>query len=200
MTRAAWRPSLRRLLFYAWTALLAANLGTLLAFTLPRTLAERNLELRATRLRGELEAAQKRNETLKARDEVAVRNAADVARFYRSVVGTREQTLLPVLGEIDAAARELQLTTGSQTYEPKPLEDGPLVRYRIRMPLSGSYRQVVAFLDRIEQSRLFLTIDEITLRERPQDGAGAADLSLTFSAYFRDPQPRSAAKRGKRAS
>lgn len=200
MTRTARRPSLRRLLAYAWAALLAANLGTLLAFTLPRSLAERNLELRAARLRGELEAAQKRNETLKARDEVAVRNAADVGRFYRTVVGTREQTLLPALAELDAAARELQLTTGTQSYEAKPLEGGPLVRFRIRMPVSGSYRQVVAFLERLEQSRLFLTIDEISLRERPQDGAGAADLSLIFSAYFRDPEPRPAAKGGKRAS
>lgn len=198
MTRPARRPSLRRLLFYAWTALLLANLGLLAAFTLPRALEERSLERRAAQLRAEVEAARKRNLALKARDAVAVRNAADMGRFYRSVVGTREQTLLSVLAEIETAARELQLTTGQQSYDAKPLDDGPLVRFRIQTPVSGSYRQVVAFIERIERSSLFLTVDEIALRERPQDGAGAADLSLTFSAYFRDTQPRSEAKRGKR--
>lgn len=198
--RPARRPSLRRLLLYAWGALLVANLGVLLAFTLPRTLAERNLERRAQQLRADVEAARERNQSLKARDELAVRNASDMGRFYRAVVGSREQTLLPVLRELEAAARELQLTTGSQSYEAKPLDGGPLVRFRIRLPVSGSYRQVVAFLDRIEHSSLFLTVDEIRLRERPQDGAGAADLSLIFSAYFRDPEPRRPAKGGKRAS
>jgi Tfp pilus assembly protein PilN len=198
--RAKRRPSLRRVLFYAWTALVVANLGLLAAFTLPRTLEERNLELRAARLNEDIEAARRRNQALKTRDEAAARNAADMARFYRTVVGTREQTLLPVLAEIQAAARDLQLATGSQSYEAKALDDAPLVRFRIRMPVSGSYGQVTAFLDRLEQSALFLTIDEVKLRERPQDGAGAADLNLSFSAYFRDTQPRPARKGGKRAS
>ncbi len=196
------RPSLRRLLFYAWLALLVANLGALGAWTLPRTFAERNLELHAERLRAGVKAAQKRNQALKARDEVAAQNDVDVQRFYRGVVGTREQTLLPVLAEIDAVARELQLNPGRQAYEAKLLKGTEVVRFSISMPVSGPYRQVVALLERLERSRYFLTVDEISLRERPQEGAGAAELGLTFSTYFRDPEAAAAeaakeAKRGR---
>lgn len=200
MKRAGRRVSLQSGLFYLWVALLVANLGLLGAFTVPRSLQERSLERRAEQLRRDVEAARERNQALKVRDELAVRNAADLTRFYRSVVGTREQTLLPALRELEALARELRIGVGQQTYSALPMRDGPLVRFSIKTPVNGSYQQVVAFLDRLERSELFLTIDEISLHERPQDGAGSADLTLMFSAYFHDPDARRpAARRGRRA-
>lgn len=199
MPRVRRRLTLRRAMGYALAGLVAVNALALAVFTVPRTVEERNLEQRVERLRGALEEARARNQALKVRDEVAVRNASDVGRFYGTVVGTREQTLLPVLTEIEAAARELNISAGSQSYEATPLAGGPLVRFRIRMPVSGTYRQVIEFLDRIERSPLFLTIDELGLRERPQAGAGSADLSLMFSAYFHARQAPPSRKGGRRA-
>lgn len=192
------RTSLRRVLLYAWLAGLLVNAAAFAAYTLPRTLEERNQAARAERLRGEIEGLRARNQALKRRSRTATQNEIDVRRFYRTVIGPREQTMLPVLAEVDRLARELRLEPGPQSYDASPLDDGPVVRFRISMPVSGAYGQVVALLDRLERSEHFLTVDEISLRERPQNGAGAADLSLTFSAYFKAPPGQARPARGGR--
>ncbi len=193
MTRAAGRPPWRRLALYAWGAAVGLNLLVLAAFTLPRTLSERNLERRAAQLREQVESALERNRELKGTSQLAGQNEADVRRFYRGVVGTREQTLLPVLAEIDRLARELSLNPGAQTYEATPVKKRPLMRFRITAPLSGTYPQVVALLQRLEQSPNFVTVDEIKLRERSQEGTSSTELSLVFSTFFSDAQAAAAA-------
>ncbi len=185
--------SWRRLAFYVWAAAVGLNLIVLAAFTLPRTLRERNLERRAAQLTRDVQAAQERNQALKTRSEIAVQNEADVRRFYRGLMGTRDQTLLPVLAEIDTLARETGLAPRDQKYQATPVKGRPIMRFRITVPMSGNYGQVVALLERLERSSHFLTVDEIKLRERPQEGAGATDLSLTFSTWFKDPQAAAAA-------
>lgn len=72
------------------------------------------------------------------------------------------------------------------------------MRFHVSMPVSGAYGQVVALLDRLECSGHFLTVDEVPLCERRQDGAGSADPSLTFSAYSRAPQGQARTARGGR--
>ncbi len=186
------RLTLRRALFYVWAALVLVNLLVLGAYTVPRTLQERNVVRRAEQLHGEVRAAAERNRALRRRSDVSAQNDADVGRFYRGVVGTREQTLLPVLAEIDAVARELQLAPGNQTFDAKPVEDAPLVRFRVTLPVGGSYRQVVAFLDRLERSSHFVTVDEVRLRERLQE-VGSAELNVSLSTYFHAPGAESGA-------
>jgi Tfp pilus assembly protein PilO len=51
------------------------------------------------------------------------------------------------------------------------------------MPVSGNYRQLTAFLERMERSSHFITVDEVSLRKR--SAAGDADLDVTMSAYVR---------------
>ena len=50
------------------------------------------------------------------------------------------------------------------------------------MPISGSYRQVVSFLQRIEALPHFVTVDSISLRE--DSGAGSTNLNVGLSVYF----------------
>jgi hypothetical protein len=50
------------------------------------------------------------------------------------------------------------------------------------MPLRGSYAQLVAFLDRVEHSKRFLVVEQVSLKEG-QDGQG--DLTVSVGTYFR---------------
>lgn len=193
MTKALGRLSWRRFGLYAWGAAALLNLLVLAAFTVPRTLRQRNLERHAAELHEQVERAQERNRGLRETSQIAGQNEADVRRFYRGLVGTREQTLLPVLAEIDTLTRELRLNPGTQTYEAEPVKKRPLMRFRITVPVSGTYPQVVALLERLERSPNFVTVDEIKLRERPQEGAGTTELSLNFSTFFTDPKAVAAA-------
>lgn len=197
MTSAPGRLSWRRLAFYAWAAGLGLNLLVLGVFTIPRTLRERNLERHVARLRSQVQAALERNQALKTRSQIASQNEADVRRFYRGLMGTRDQTLLPVLAEIDTLAREQGLGTRGQKFDAKPVKGRPITRFRITAPMSGNYSQVVALLGRLERSPHFVTVDEITLRERRQEGAGATDLNLVFSTWFNDPQAAAEAAESK---
>ncbi len=193
MTRARSRASWRRIALYVWAAAVVLNLLVLAVFTVPRTLREANLERRVAQLRAQVAGAQERNRMLRRTSQIAGQNDADVRRFYRGLVGTREQTLLPVLAEIDGLARELSLDPGTQTFEAEPVKKRPLMRFRINVPLRGSYSQVVTLLERLERSPNFVTVDEIKLRERPQEGAGATELSLVCSTFFSDPRAAAAA-------
>jgi hypothetical protein len=182
--------SWRRLAFFAWVALLAANLLVLGVFTLPRQWRERSLAARAERLRAELGQARERNRLLRERDQTARQNDVDVKRFYNGLVGTRENTLLPVLAALDNEARTLRLVPGPQSFEAKPLKNSVLVRFGIQMPVSGSYPQLVAYLDRLERLPYFLTVDGVVLKQRAL-GEGT-ELALRLSLYFREAIPSGA--------
>lgn len=175
----AWR---RR----AWTflgALAALNAGAFFAYTLPKRLEERTLAARVLSLRAEVDGERQVVARLRRRVETLQANAADATRFYESL-GSRSQ-LLTVLEELQRTPRELGLKVGPRAYEPAQVKGLPLTRYAINMPLTGSYRQLTAFLDRMEGSSHFLTVDQVNLRKRV--AAGEADLDVSMSAYVRSP-------------
>ena len=61
-----------------------------------------------------------------------------------------------------------------------------LARFRITMPISGSYRQIVSFLQRIEALPHFVTVDSISLREDSAAGGRSTNLNVVLSVYFLD--------------
>lgn len=182
--------SWRRLAFYAWVALVVVNVLVLALFTLPRQLRERHLAESAARLRIELGQVRERNRQLRERDQTARQNDVDVKRFYNGLVGTRDQTLLPVLTALEREARALRLVPGPQAFDAKPIKNSVLVRFAIQMPVSGAYPQLVAYLDRLERLPYFLTVDGVQLKQQPQ-GAGT-ELGLRLSLYFREPAAQAA--------
>jgi Tfp pilus assembly protein PilO len=161
-------------------ALLGLNLVTFAVYTLPRTLQDRSVNQRAAALRQEAERQRRASARLREQAEVLSVNAVDAQRFYREAVGTRKEGLLAVIAEVERAADEHGLKRGSRGYHPEEVKGAPLDRFVISMPVSGSYRQLVAFLGKLESSRHFVTIDRVQLREKE----GGADLSVVLSAYL----------------
>jgi Tfp pilus assembly protein PilO len=51
------------------------------------------------------------------------------------------------------------------------------------MPLSGTYGQLVSFLDKIQRSPRFVTVDEVRL-SRAEAGQ-RPEMEVSFSAFFR---------------
>lgn len=175
------RPGRRHLLL-AFVGLLGLNAAVFAAHTLPRTMQERSARSRAAVVRAEVERERLRTAALRERVEAARSNASDRERFYREVVGERRSSLHTILREMEITAAELGLRL-EQTIDEQKVEGAPLDRFVIRMPVTGTYRQLVSFLERLEQSGHFLTVDQIQLRDK--GGEKAAKLDVVVSAYFR---------------
>lgn len=195
MKRVALPAPWRRPSRLALLLLLAVNLAVAAAFTLPRGLAQRQLDERVAALRVERAAAVARQEALRARAELLARNRRDAAQLTERLIGTREETLVAALQELDAAGRELDLRFGARSMQPTAVKDVPLTRLQIRLPVEGNYRALVIFLRRLEHSRRFLTVDELRLGER--EGGQKATLDVGLSAYFRGRYEAEGRRRGR---
>jgi len=174
-------PLWRRRAWIALGALTVLNAFGFFVYTLPKRLEERSLAARVSSLRAEVERERQIVARLRRRTESLQANTADAARFYGRL-GSRS-ALLTVLEELQRTPRDLGLKVGRRSYEPNQVKGLPLMRYAITMPVTGSYRQLTAFLDRMEGSTHFLTVDQVNLRKR--GAAGEADLDVSMSAYVR---------------
>ena len=173
--RSLWR---RLLLPVAVLAL--ANAAVYGVYTLPRTVAERSLAARAATLREGLEREQRQIREERRQDRVLTRNAEDVAALYKRA--GQKASILKVRDEVEGLAREIGFRLGARSYADEPVKGLPLTRFRFTMPVTGSYAQLVAFLDRLERSDHFVTVDQVQLQWG--EAGQVPVLSLTLSAYF----------------
>lgn len=181
--RRRWRDRLKVPLL----VLLLLDAGIYLAYTMPRSLRERSAAARAAALRDELERDRRVTAALRGRAEAMTSNRADVDQFYARL--GPKGTLAQVRAEITALARELGLKVGGLTYNPEGVKGGEgVAQLQMRMGVSGTYRELAAFLDRLERSTYFVTVDQIQLRTRGT--AGEADLDIALSAFYRAPAER----------
>lgn len=183
------KPFWRRRLLVPALVLLGLNVAAYLAYTRPRSRAERTIAERSVVLREEVAQERARVEEIRERARTIQANAADVTRFYESL--GRKESLLTIQEAIAGLARQLGLTVGNRGYANDTVTGSDsLARFRITMPISGSYPQIASFLQRLEALPHFVTVDSIALRE---EGGGAAahstNLSVVLSIYFVDTEP-----------
>jgi hypothetical protein len=176
-------PRRRRRLLIALGVLVVLNGIVAAAYTVPRASGERRLAERKKELALELQRERAVAEKRYREVETIRANTADVQRFYASTVGDRSGNLVRVLSAVEGFAREGGMRPGGATYKEQDVKGLPLDRFVITMPVSGTYRQLVALVQRLERSQYFLTLDEIRLSGDAQ--ASKAELALTMSCYFK---------------
>jgi Tfp pilus assembly protein PilO len=166
------------------------NVAVFAAVTLPRLLQERSLASRESVLRAEVDLERRRLDEARQRVDVLRRNADDTARFYREVVGDRHAGLVPTLQEVSATAEGIGLKVAQQRYTRARVQGLPLERFRITLPVTGSYAQLASLVAAIEHLARFVTVDEVALNEDASTGQGT--LGIGLSVYFRssDDAPR----------
>jgi len=184
----------RRVLVPAFVALLVVNAAVLAAWTVPRTLRQKNAAQRAVEARAELSRERERAEALRERSEAIHANRADLERFYATLAGS-ERDLVPMLEEIESLAREPGLQPSSRAIRRDDVDKAPLERVAMTLPLEGSYAQLVGFLRGVERSPRFLTVDRISLRADAESGGA---LQVQLSTYLRQaPGAREARRRAR---
>jgi Tfp pilus assembly protein PilO len=185
MTSNGARGALWRRMLVPFAVLVGLNALVFGLYTLPRSVQERSLSSRVETLRADVERERKAVADRRDRVDAVRSNTGDTERFYRQVVFGREESLASSLEELDHVAGSLGLKPGPRTFDQEEVDGAPLVRFVVTMPVSGSYRELTSFLDRLERSPRFLTVDSIRLREKKEEGV--VDLNVVISTYFRAP-------------
>jgi len=177
-------PLWRRRLLPVVAVLLGLNLVVLAVWTAPRAWRMRDATARAERARAEVERLRAATTVLRLRADAIRANAADLERFYGTLVGTEKAELLPTLEAIEDLARSPGLQPGARTVRREIVEDAPIERVAVTLPLEGSYAQLVRFLSEVERSPRFLTVDSVAMRRQDR---GETSLQVELSAYLRQP-------------
>ena len=173
---------LERRWILALAVLLGLNLAAYLAFTLPRSMQRRNLAARLQVLKSEIELERDRTAGTREASQAVEANAKDSQRFLKEKIGERRPGLLSVLRSIEEMASAQGLKVGSQGYSDVEVKNLPLQRLQITMPVEGSYRQLLSFLQGLERfDSQFLTLDQIAVRSGE---GGQGHLNLVLSCYF----------------
>ena len=191
MTRPFWRAKLLPL----FLGLLALNAVAFVAWTLPRSLRQRNAQARAASARAELQLEKQRAQALVDRAEAIRANGADLERFYATLAGDEKQDLFQYLEAVEELAREPGLQLATRSVRREDVDGAPLERVVMTLPLEGSYPQLVGFLRGVERSKRFLTVDGVALRADAESGGS---LQVDLSTYLRQsPEARKSRRRGR---
>jgi Tfp pilus assembly protein PilO len=174
---------------------LALNALAFVAWTLPRSLRQRNAQARAASARAELQLEKQRAQALAERAEAIRANGADLERFYATLAGDEKQNLFQSLEAVEELAREPGLQLATRSVRREDVDGAPLERVVMTLPLEGSYAQLVGFLRGVERSKRFLTVEGVALRADAESGGS---LQVDLSTYLRQsPEARKSRRRGR---
>lgn len=110
--------------------------------------------------------------------EVAVR------KLYEDVFATRSERLTKVTTEVRSLARKAGLNPRTITYPQDDLEDYGLVKRSFVFSVDGTYVELRQFINLLELTDSFLTLESITLSEEGGDEGPELRMSLTLSTLF----------------
>jgi len=178
-----WRrraPLLAACLFF-----FAANLGFF--FWYRGTMRERDLSLEARRaaLAAEVQTAEREAETLAAQARRLSAVSAAIEEFYGRRVGTRRQTLAPVVSELHAILSRVGIAPLDIAYSTTPVADLPLSRMAIRFGFDAEYSKFKRLLEAFEKGRRWIVVREISLARNP-DVPGGVQVRVALATYFSD--------------
>jgi Tfp pilus assembly protein PilO len=186
----AERPFWRRFLLPVAVVLATVNLLALVVWTGPRSLRQSQAAARAEKARSQLVRQRQLVAQLRERRDAMRANAADRERLY-SLAGTEQAELAPTHEAVQAMARGVGLQPGDRAVSHEDIDGTPFERVSFRMPLSGSYPQLVGFLREVERAPRFIVVDRISMQGEP----GSAKLQVELSTIMKSPSTQGGGRR-----
>ena len=126
--------------------------------------------------------------------------AAEVAvkQLYDQQFSTRSQRLTRVTSEVKSLARKAGLNPRTLSYPEQALEDYGLVKRSFVFTVEGTYLELRQFINLMEHSDSFLTLESVSLSEASQETGPELRMSLKISTLFSQetgPEEAGAARR-----
>lgn len=112
------------------------------------------------------------------------RNDVEIRRLYDERLSTRSQSLSRINAEVRKLARSAGLIPLTINYSEDQIEDYGLVRRSFAFSVDGTYLELRKFINLLELSESFLTLEEVTLSgEEVEQGSGLR-IRLLISTLF----------------
>jgi Tfp pilus assembly protein PilO len=190
--QSVWR---RRAGLLALAALLAAgNLAFFLWYRSTSQDRERSLEARRVQLASEVESVQAEAARLSAQRKRLSQVSSAITEFYARRVGSRRESLAPLVEEIHAVLRRVGVNPAQISYSIQTVGDLPLTEMRVGFSFRNDYAKFKQLLAAFESDRRWIVIREVGL-SRDADFPGGVQVRVQLSTYFAgetDVRPRAA--------
>lgn len=182
----AWR---RRL--WQWTVPLVFFALNLAGFLVYRTAYSGNVEA----LHGLVEAAVQDREAITKEREAGIAYLERITarreamrRLYEDYFATEAERLTTMIREAKSLARRAGLTPKSINYPDNPLRDQDMLQQKMVFPVEGTYDQLRQFINFLELSEQFLTLERISVSENQgKGGSPVLSIQLELSTVFVEP-------------
>jgi Tfp pilus assembly protein PilO len=186
-----------------WQLTLAAMLGLLavnglvfVALTWPRLNRARRAQGQVAALQQQLVAERAESERLRKRAQAIQANVRDAKRFLSEMTRPMPEALATDLEAVENAVRTSGLSLDRRGYGQQAVRGAPLLRYTIRLPLSGARAQTGFLLRQLERSPRFIIVDRVDVQDDRETGQARLDVEL--STYYQNDEaapPKAMSKR-----
>jgi Tfp pilus assembly protein PilO len=112
------------------------------------------------------------------------RNEVEIRRLYDERFSTRSQRLILVTAEVKQLARKAGLEPLSITYPQQPIEEYGLIKRSFTFSVDGTYLELRKFINLLELSDSFLTLEEVTLAGETRGEGPELNIRLSLSTLF----------------
>lgn len=122
-------------------------------------------------------------------------NRRQVAALYEQRFSTRARRLTEITAEVKDLARKAGLAPRAISYPERAIEDFGLVKRSFVFSVEGTYLELRQFINLLELSSSFLTLEEMTLVE---ESGARLNIQLRLSTLFaaESDDPAGAARQG----
>lgn len=165
-------------------------LGLLVAVTLmvnlPRSEKLASLQEAHREFERNLIERERRVERLRTEYERVMDGRRTLETFYDVVLSTKAERMTTVQREVRQIAARFNMSPETISFQRDVFEEDQIVKWSVVLPLDGSYENLRAFINAVENSENFLTIEAIGLTDSKEGGV-ILSLNVTLATYFYDP-------------
>ncbi|MGD0416381.1 MAG: GspMb/PilO family protein [Terriglobales bacterium] len=169
----------RRKLKIAMGAMLAADVIAAAVLFSPLVGSAGSRKLQLSQLHIELQKKTREVEPLRGMDKKIVLAKDQIGGFYKDRFAAKDSDLTNELGKL---ASENGVRIQQARYKEEDAESSGVVPVEIDGSFSGDYLQLVRFINTLERSKLFFTVDSVDLAG---ESAGPVKLQITMHSYLR---------------
>jgi len=136
-------------------------------------------QLQINQLRAEYTGKTHDVEPLHGMDQKLVLAKSQIGNFYRDRFANRDSDLTTELGKL-AAQNGIHIQTAK--YKEEDPETSGVIPVAIEGSFSGDYLQLVRFINTVERSQMFFTVDSVDLAG---ESNGPVHLTINLHSYLR---------------
>jgi hypothetical protein len=178
----------------------AANLAFLLGSRSITSARRQALEERRTALSRDVASREAEAARLGGQRDRLAQVSSVIDEFYGRRVGSRRETLAPIVEEVHAVMQKIGVAPLTISYSTAPFKTLPLSQMLIGFHFDSDYAHFKQLLAAFEANRRWIVVRDVSLNRRT-DVPGEVQVGLVLATYFSDesvpapPAPPSPARR-----